>query len=228
MKKITRATVITPGQIRHLLNVTEATSRHPERDAAILLLGLCCGMRCTETAQITVADIMFPSGKLRMEVSLRAAITKGCKQRCVYISSPKLIAALERYLDYRWMNGIGNFPPMEDAAYRGLRPDLPLFITRKGAKFELNVKRRILETGEYREYLAADSLQSYITRLYAKAGIKGGSSHSGRRTFATRMYAKTKDMALVQQLLGHDSCDVTMRYIDCDPRILRKMFEDVI
>ena len=23
-------------------------------------------------------------------------------------------------------------------------------------------------------------------------------------------------------------CDVTMRYIDCDPRILRKMFEDVI
>ena len=23
-------------------------------------------------------------------------------------------------------------------------------------------------------------------------------------------------------------CDVTMRYIECDPRILRKMFEDVI
>ena len=103
-----------------------------------------------------------------------------------------------------------------------------MFITRKGAKFELNVKRRILETGESREYLAADSLQSYITRLYAKAGIKGGSSHSGRRTFATRMYHKTFDMDLVQQLLGHDSCDVTMRYIECDPRILRQMFEDVI
>ena len=44
-------------------------------------------------------------------------------------------AALERYLDYRWTNGIGTFPPMADAAYRGFRYDLPLFITRKGGKF---------------------------------------------------------------------------------------------
>jgi len=198
----TRATVLHPGQLRHLLRVTEATSRHKERDATILLLGLCCGMRCTEIAQITVADILFPSGKLRTEVSLRAKITKGCKQRCIYISSPKLIAALERYLAFRVANGIGTWPDCTDAAYRGMRHDLPLFITRKGAKFELNIKRRILETGEYKEYWAADSLQSYITRLYAKAGIKGGSSHSGRRTFATRLYAQTSDMDVVQQLLG--------------------------
>ena len=228
MPNITRAAVLAPGQIRHLLRATEVTSRHKERDAAILLLGLCCGMRCTETAQITVADLMFPSGKLRREVSLRAAITKGCKQRCIYISSPKLIAALERYLDFRWTNRIGTFPDCADAAYRGLRHDLPLFITRKGAKFELNKKRRTLKTGERREYWAADSLQSYITRLYAKAGIKLGSSHSGRRTFGTRLYAQTADMALVQQLLGHDSPDCTMRYIECDPRILRQAFVDVI
>ena len=91
-----------------------------------------------------------------------------------------------------------------------------------------DTKRRTLKTGERRDYLAADSLQSYITRLYAKAGIKGGSSHSGRRTFATRMYAKTKDTDTVQLLLGHDSCDVSMRYIECDPRILRQAFADVI
>lgn len=168
------------------------------------------------------------SGKPRTEVSLRAAITKGCKQRCAYISSDKLIDALERYLTFRVENRIGVFPEPENLAYRGLRPDLPLFVTRKGAKFELNIKRRILETGEYREYLAADSLQSYITRLYHKAGIKGGSSHSGRRTFATRLYAQTKDMDVVQHLLGHDSPDCSMRYIECDPRILRQAFEDVI
>lgn len=228
MTDIQRATVLAPSKIRHLLNVTEATSRHPERDAAILLLGLSVGMRCTETAQVTVADILFPSGKLRQEVSLRAAITKGCKQRCVYISSPKLIEALELYLEYRVINRIGALTDATSSIYRGLRPDLPLFITRKGSKFELNIKRRTLETGEQREYLAADSLQNYITRLYAKAGIKGGSSHSGRRTFATRLYAQTKDMDVVQQLLGHDSPDCTMRYIECDPRILRQAFADVI
>lgn len=139
-----------------------------------------------------------------------------------------MIAALDRYLTFRVDNLIGAFPDPEDRPYRGLRPDLPLFITRKGMRFELNTKRRILETGEYREYLAADSLQSYITRLYHKAGIKGGSSHSGRRTFATRLYAQTHDMDVVQQLLGHDSPDCTMRYIECDERILRQAFEDVI
>ena len=228
MPDTTRATVLTPAKIRHLLNVTEATSRHPERDAAILLLGLSCGMRCTETAQVTVADLMFPSGKLRREVSLRAAITKGCRQRCVYVSSKKLIAALERYLAFRVANGIGAYPDPENRQYRGLRHDLPLFITRKGTKFELNTKRRRLKNGERQDYKAADSLQSYITRRYAKAGIKGGSSHSGRRTFATRLYAQTSDMDVVQQLLGHDSPDCTMRYIECDDRILRQAFVDVI
>lgn len=228
MSEVSRAAVLAPGQIRHLLRVTEATSRHPERDAAILLLGLCCGLRCTETAQVTVADLMFPSGKLRTEVSLRATITKGCKQRCVYVSSPKLIAALERYLEYRWAHRIGTFPDRADAAYRGLRSDLPLLMTRRLGKFELNIKRRVLKTGEYREYWAADSLQSYITRLYAKAGLSSSSSHTGRRTFATRLYAKTKDLDSVRLLLGHDDIDVTMRYIDVDKRILRQAFIDVI
>lgn len=132
------------------------------------------------------------------------------------------------YLTFRVENRIGTYPDPENLTYRGLRHDLPLFITRKGAKFELNSKRRTLETGERRDYLAADSLQSYITRLYRKAGIKGGSSHSGRRTFATRLYAQTKNMDVVQQLLGHDSPDCTMRYIECDMQILRQAFIDVI
>ena len=142
--------------------------------------------RCNSIAWSVLRDALHRNGsnhRCRHPLSKRqtsnrsqptAAITKGCKQRCIYISAPKLIAALERYLEFRWTNRIGAWPDRTDAAYRGLRHDLPLFITRKGAKFELNIKRRILETGEYREYLAADSLQSYITRLYAKAGIKGG------------------------------------------------------
>ena len=32
---IKRAKILKPSQIRHLLRVTEATSRHPERDALI-------------------------------------------------------------------------------------------------------------------------------------------------------------------------------------------------
>jgi len=35
-----QATSLQPGQIRHLLHITAATSRQPERDIHVLLLGL--------------------------------------------------------------------------------------------------------------------------------------------------------------------------------------------
>ncbi|MEX3690336.1 tyrosine-type recombinase/integrase [Paraburkholderia sp. BR14263] len=94
--KIKRAAVLAPGQIRHLLRVTEVTSHYPERDAVILLLGFGVGMRISEIAQVTVSDVMYPNGRLRVECSLREAITKGCRQRTVYLTGRTLLEALER------------------------------------------------------------------------------------------------------------------------------------
>lgn len=47
-----------------------------------------------------------------------------------------------------------------------------------------NNKRRLLDSGQVKYFKACDSLQSHETKLYKLAGIAGGSSHSGRRTFA--------------------------------------------
>jgi site-specific recombinase XerD len=91
-----QAITLQPGQIRHLFRITATTSRHPERDTLVLLLGLTAGMRVTEIAQIEVQDVLFQSGALRDEISLRAAITKGCRQRCIYLSHGKVIEALDR------------------------------------------------------------------------------------------------------------------------------------
>ncbi|WP_322050267.1 site-specific integrase [Paraburkholderia bannensis] len=109
-----------PAQIRHLLRVTSATSRHPERDCLVLLLGLTCGMRVSKIAQLEVQDVLFPSGVIRSEVSLRAAITKGCRQRCVYLTHPKTVLALESYLSHRIARGMG--PELTAERYRGLSP----------------------------------------------------------------------------------------------------------
>ncbi|WP_338012469.1 hypothetical protein [Burkholderia pyrrocinia] len=56
----------------------------------------------SEIAQIEIADVLLPSGRLREEMSLRGAITKGSKVRCVYLSHPKTVAALARYIEGRW------------------------------------------------------------------------------------------------------------------------------
>lgn len=64
-------------------------------------------------------------------------------------------------------------------------------------------KRRINEAGEQVDYSACDSLQSHVTKLYRDAGIRGGSSHSGRRSFASNLVEQGHDIETVQQLLGH-------------------------
>lgn len=141
-----QATTLQRGPIRHFLLTTTATSRHPERDCLILLLGLTAGMRVTEIAQIEVQDLLFPSGALRDEISLRAAITKGCPQRCIYLSHAKAIEALDRYLDYRIARGLRTTG--DQGRYRGLEPASMLILTRKGYKFQLNTKRRLSWAGE--------------------------------------------------------------------------------
>lgn len=226
MPKITRAQALHQGQFNRLIKITQATSRYPERDTLVLMLGHHCGMRITEISRITVADLMHASGKLRSEISMREAVTKGRRQRCAYLVSKPAILALETYLQYRIVRDIGTV--LGTGPYRGLLPHQPLIYSSRGAGMSQNTKRRVLETGEQRDYRACDSLQAHVTKLYQRAGIKGGSSHSGRRTFAGKVLASTGDMETVAQLLGHTSIDCSQRYEDVNPSILEEMFANAL
>ena len=223
---MTQATTLKPAQIRHLLRVTNGTSRHPERDCLVLLLGITAGLRVSELSQILVQDVMFSSGVLRTEVSMRAAITKGCRQRCIYITHKQTIAALERYLAHRIERGLGT--ELTADRFRGLSPATALILTHKGSRFYMNTKRRINYAGESITYLACDSLQAHITKLYKDAGIKQGSSHSGRRSFASNLLRNGASLDAVQQLLGHAELDHVMPYLEIDNKKLRQMFADVL
>jgi len=76
------AKVLTPAKFRHLLRVTEATSRFPERDTLILLLGVTCGMRVTEIARVEVGHMLSRRGARQEEIALPGRVTKGCRPRC--------------------------------------------------------------------------------------------------------------------------------------------------
>nr|WP_233099536.1 integrase [Pseudomonas psychrophila] len=58
-------------------------------------------------------------------------------------------------------------------------------------------------------YRACDALQQTITRLYRQAGIKQGSSHSGRRSLAANVLAATGDVEIVQTILGDVCLDLS-------------------
>lgn len=226
MQNQTRAATLQKGEFQRLIKITRATAKLPERDVLVLMLGHKAGLRITEISRITVADVMFPSGKLREEVSLRAAVTKGCRPRSAFFVQKKLVEAMEAYLQYRIDKGIGT--ELGAVKYRGLLPHQPVIYSARGAPMQQNTKRRLLDSGEVKNFKACDSLQSHVTKLYKLAGITGGSSHSGRRTFAGKVLAATGDFDKVALLLGHTSIDVSQRYIDVRESTLRVMFADAI
>lgn len=226
MATIKRARTLNDGEFTRLIKITRATVRYPDRDVLVLMFGHHVGLRVTETSRITVADVIQANGKIRSEMSLRAAVTKGCRQRCAYLVTKPLLAALEAYISYRIERDIGM--ELVTSKYRGLIPNQPLVFSGRGAALSQNTKRRILASGERKDFKACDSLQSHLTKLYKKAGLDA-SSHSGRRSFATRVLAKSGSLEVVATLLGHASADdVSSRYCDVSQDTLREMFAAAI
>lgn len=112
--------------------------------------------------------------------------------------------------------------------FRGLRTDSKLILTFKGYKYSMNCKRRLNQAGEQVDYAACDALQAHVTKLYRDAGIKGGSSHSGRRTMASRLLDQGHDLETLQLMLGHAELDHVAPYLQIDKTKLRRASEDVI
>lgn len=216
-----QASSLRPGQFRHVIRVAGVTGRMPQRDQMLLWITHTTGIRVTELAQLRIDDVLLPSGAIRAEPYLRAKITKGCKARNIHFTHPKCVQAIEAWLEVRLLRQWGC---SQETSYRGFFPHSKLVLTHKGQSFELAIKKRLLDTGP-KEYWACDSLQQTFSRLYRQAGIKLGSSHSGRRTLAARVLAATGDIEAVQAILGHSELDHTKPYLTVDQSTIRRAFE---
>jgi integrase len=71
------------------------------------------------------------------------------------------------------------------------------------------------------------SIVIWFSRAYEALGLKGCSSHSGRRTFITRaarlVHKAGGSLRDVQLLAGHQSIQTTQRYIDGDSDAQRRL-----
>jgi integrase/recombinase XerD len=68
------------------------------------------------------------------------------------------------------------------------------------------------------------TLSMLFKEIYEAAGIQT-SSHSGRRTFATRLNAKGIGMRTIQKLMGHKHIGTTALYCDVSEEIMRNAVE---
>ena len=70
-----------------------------------------------------------------------------------------------------------------------------------------------------------NTLAQYFHYLYKRAGIVGGSSHSGRRTFITTLAAKGVGVRVLMSLAGHRHIGTTQAYIDVNDDMKRRAVE---
>ena len=84
------------------------------------------------------------------------------------------------------------------------------------------VKRYDLEpedyllTSSHGKAFSRSGLQKHFKTACRVAGLPGHYSiHSARHTYATMLYSQTRDLRLIQRLLGHSSIVTTSVYADC-------------
>lgn len=72
---------------------------------------------------------------------------------------------------------------------------------------------------------SAQTIVNLFSKFYAAAGIKGASSHSGRRQFLTELADKGVNVRVIQALARHKDISTTQRYIDFNESKLRNAIE---
>ena len=88
-----------------------------------------------------------------------------------------------------------------------------------GKQIELLVVR-LFRTTQHSALDALNALSQLIKRLYERSGIKGASSHSGRRSFITNLANKGVNVRVIAELASHKSIQTTQRYIEASETTL--------
>ena len=70
-----------------------------------------------------------------------------------------------------------------------------------------------------------NSLCQVFSRIYIAAGLKGATSHSGRRTFITMLASKGVSAKVLMHLAGHKHLSTTQRYIEVNDQMLKEAVE---
>lgn len=101
-----------------------------------------------------------------------------------------------------------------------LRQELEHFVATMPGTYD----RPFLVT-QKRTHFSAKTLCTLLAQLYAKAGITGASSHSGRRWFISRLALSGVPTPVIMRLAGHKRIATTQRYIQVNDELMRSAVE---
>lgn len=127
-----KAKPLSKSQINKVLNRC-LLMQSPELKRAALVLSFST-LRVSELAQITISDLLMPSGEVKSEIALRAALCKRRKPRTVWLSS-QARQVLQEWIDYRIGRKWGVTSKTE---YQGLNPVSKVLYCNRGRSYSMS------------------------------------------------------------------------------------------
>ena len=76
-----------------------------------------------------------------------------------------------------------------------------------------------------KSHFTPNTASQHLKRLYERAGIMGATSHSGRRTWLTRLSQKGVSPFVLAEMAGHQQLQTTMRYVTVNDSIKKNAAE---
>lgn len=163
----------------------------PERDFAVVVTLLTCGLRLSELLDLSMRSIDGPP-----EDRVIGVRGKGNKERTVPLE-PEVESIIAAYIESR----LRRFPGR-------IAADAPLFVDNRGVRMGRGALQYMIEQ-LYRE-------AGIRTKVPAGALV-----HALRHTFATSLARNGASGTELQRLLGHESLATTQRYVDATAREVR-------
>lgn len=164
----------------------------PERDLAMIVTLVTCGLRLAELLDLTMRSIDGPEDERVLAVK-----GKGNKERTVPLE-PEVETIITTYT----LSRLRRFPGR-------IAADAPLFVNNRGDAMQRGALQYMVEQ-LYREAGIRSRVPS------------GALVHALRHTFATSLARNGASGTELQRLLGHESLATTQRYVDATAREVRQ------
>jgi integrase len=203
-----QAELLNDTQVKACLRWCDERRRYPHRDRVVVLLSVRAGLRAVEIARLRRGHVMDDGGGIADVINLQGKFRIARK-------GPGRVIPMHADLRDHVIKLFGIVPG---------GPDDPLILSERAMRPnpEDPEDRRLV-------CMAPNTIVLMFGQMYGELGLSGCSSHSGRRTFITRVAGKIGQaggsLRDVQQLAGHTSLNTTQRYVDGSDEAKRRVMK---
>ena len=170
------------------------------RNRGLFMVGVSTGGRISELLSLRVGDA-YQNGRPVTDLLYSKSIVKGGEvSRAVPVNRDGRQAIddlISWHIDYYGMT----------------ENDRPLFPSRQGKRLQPMTRR---------------TAHNILKAAYESAGLNGHlATHSLRKSFAQRLYDRTGDIFMVQEMLGHRNVSTTQKYLGVNYASVRQAVEEM-